>query len=286
MQNLHACFQYQSASLAALFYLVEASTALLLPRYHAKLTVNFAPRYNDHIAKEKYLEKRKVDEMYEDVRRVRQKLKEAGELIQFEHVPILKAWVKEFTLFLARYTLLILLGPSRSGKTEAALDLFPAGKALEMRVGDSLFFPDAMRRFEKSTHKAVILDDVRDLDLVRKQQDVLQSSNIVCEFGKSPTGQNAYFRHVHNVAFVVTINFTTKNLDFLRTCDFCKHERNCLVVAWPPLSVANAINAKSPGAVREFSFPEGFAEANPDLHAHLLTRFAEPSAASLPWRRS
>ena len=71
-----------------------------------------------------------------------------------------------------RYPFLLLLGPSRSRKTEFANSLFKA--PLELKVGNLQQFPDGMRAFSRKKHDAVILDDCRDLRFLVEHQEKLQ----------------------------------------------------------------------------------------------------------------
>ena len=99
------------------------------------------------------------------VKRVRSRFEE------FETVPEAQAWLRLFDQEFDRYPFLVVIGPSRSRKTEWAKSLFK--KPLQLDVGTLEHFPDGMRDFDRKRHDAIILDDVRDFSfLVRHQEKV------------------------------------------------------------------------------------------------------------------
>ena len=87
-------------------------------------------------------------------------------------IPEAVQWVQVFQEDRLRYPILILLGPSMSGKTEYAHSLFK--NALELKIGTLDTFPDTLRAFDRNVHDAIILDDIRDMAFLGNHQEKLQ----------------------------------------------------------------------------------------------------------------
>ena len=150
----------------------------------------------------------------------------------FPRYPEAAAWVKSFGTVRDRYPFLLLVGPSRAGKTEYAKSLFKS--PLEVKVGTLEQFPEGVRKFNRKTHDALVLDDVRDLEYLVRHQEKLQSKyDFQVELGTTPGGQCAYWRWLWRRPILVTANFTTKNLGLLDTDDFLGNPENRVVVRLP-----------------------------------------------------
>ena len=150
----------------------------------------------------------------------------------FPPIPEAVAWLLQFSRDALRYPLLIVIGPSFSGKTEWANSLFK--KPLELQVGTLMYFPDGMRKFDRKTHDGLILDDVRDLEFVAANQEKLQSSyHRAVEFAPTPGGTRVYRKYLFRVPIVITINYSTKNLQYLAEHDWLMRDSNRVVVEWP-----------------------------------------------------
>jgi hypothetical protein len=148
------------------------------------------------------------------------------------HVPAAAAWLVVFKQDAVRYPILVVLGPSSTGKTEWANSLFR--NALELKVGTLEHFPEGMRAFDRKQHDGVILDDVRDLAFVSNHQEKLQGKyNAPVEFGSTLGGTCAFFRDLFAVPCVVTVNYSTKNLGFLDCHDWLGKDVNRVVVQFP-----------------------------------------------------
>ena len=61
------------------------------------------------------------------------------------------------------------------------------------------------------------------------------------EFGSTPGGKCSFKKYLFKVPTVVTVNFATANLDFLRTDDWLSKPENCVVVHWPPPQPAGTV---------------------------------------------
>ena len=149
----------------------------------------------------------------------------------FPEVAAAVAWLKRFTVDALRYPLLIVLGPSGSGKTEWAKSLF--ARPLELKVGGLKMFPDGMRAFNRRLHDGVVLDDVRDMGFITDNQDKLQGKyDAHVEFATTQGGTCAYKKYLFATPIVVTGNFSTANLGFLRSHDWLGRDLNRVVVEW------------------------------------------------------
>ncbi|CAE7641355.1 unnamed protein product [Symbiodinium pilosum] len=150
----------------------------------------------------------------------------------FPRVPAADAWLATFREDRLRYPVLIVLGPSQTGKTEWAKSLFK--RPLELKVGSLEVFPEAMRSFDRTWHDGIVLDDVRDLNFLAEHQDKLQGKyDARVEFATTPGGTCAYSKYLFAVPVVVTINNSTRNLDFLLTHDWLSCERNRVLIRFP-----------------------------------------------------
>lgn len=152
------------------------------------------------------------------------------ELFQpFPEIPSARNWLQQFEKDALRYPILIVLGPSRKGKTEWAKSLFK--HPLELKIGSLTFFPDSLRAFKRGFHDGLILDDVRDLQFVVDNQEKLQGKyDCLVEFGSTAGGTCAYHLDLFGIPVVATINFSTKNLQFLDAHDWLANPGNRVLV--------------------------------------------------------
>ena len=147
----------------------------------------------------------------------------------FAEVPAAKAWLSLFSTELDRYPFLVVLAPSRAGKTEWAKSLFK--RPLVLAVGDIEHFPDGMRKFNRNYHDGIVLDDLRDFYFCVRHQEKLQGKvDTETEFAATPSGQYAFSKWLWRVPVVVTANYTTKNIDLLSHNDFLANPGNRVVV--------------------------------------------------------
>ena len=157
----------------------------------------------------------------------------------FPPVPAASAWLETFKKDALRYPVLIVLGPSRAGKTEWAKSLFQC--PLELKIGCLTFFPDGMRRFQRGVHDGLVLDDVRDLQFVVDHQEKLQGKyDHLVEFGSTAGGTCAFSVDMYGVPVAVTINYSTANLDYLTTHDWLSKSGNRVIVQLPGEQCPNA----------------------------------------------
>jgi hypothetical protein len=88
----------------------------------------------------------------------------------FPPVPEATDWLAVLKEDRLRYPLLVVLGPSSTGKTEWAKSLFK--HPLELTIGALDHFPDGVRRFKKGFHDGMVLDDLRDFAFLVKHQEL------------------------------------------------------------------------------------------------------------------
>jgi hypothetical protein len=143
----------------------------------------------------------------------------------FGNVPAAQAWLERFRADALRYPVLLVLGPSCCGKTEWASSLFKC--PLELKVGTLSYFPDGVRAFNRDKHDGIVLDDVRDLQFLADHQEKLQGKyNALVEFASTPGGTCAHFKDMFAVPIAITVNYSTKNLQFLETHDWLRRPEN------------------------------------------------------------
>jgi hypothetical protein len=149
----------------------------------------------------------------------------------FKPVPEVQPWLDTFKTTALRYPVLLVHGASHTGKTEWASSLFE--RPLKLSVGSQSYFPEGMREFSRKKFDAVILDDVRDLTFVREHQEKLQGKyDVQVPFAPTAGGTCAYKRDLYRVPFVLTVNDSTRNLDFLRHDDFCSKQKNVFFISF------------------------------------------------------
>ena len=147
----------------------------------------------------------------------------------FEKVPAAQQWLSLFTTELDRYPFLVVLAPSRAGKTEWAKSLFE--RPLVVTVGDLEHFPEGLRSFTRKDHDGLVLDDLRDFFFLVRHQEKLQGKvDTKSEFASTPSGQHAFAKWLWKVPVVVTANYTTRNRDLLSDNDFLGNPDNRVVV--------------------------------------------------------
>ena len=75
---------------------------------------------------------------------------------------------------------------------------------------------------------------MRDLQFIIDHQEKLQGKyDALVEFGSTPGGVCAFKKDLFAIPIVITINFSTKNVSFLETCDWLSLPENRVVVDFP-----------------------------------------------------
>ena len=152
---------------------------------------------------------------------------------EFVAVPAALEWLEAMKSEKNMYLILIVHGPSRSGKTEWAKSLFQ--NPLELKVGTLPQLPKGMRRFDRKTHDGIILDDVRDCRYFAQHQEKLQGKyDYLAEFASTPGGQCAFWKDLWAIPIVATVNNSTTNLELLTTDDWLGNAGNRVLIDFPP----------------------------------------------------
>ena len=197
-----------------------------------------------HLARDGVISrKRNFDEVkkWEDARDEAAERKAATERVRkklfkpFEDVPAATTWLSLFKDEADRYPFMIVLAPSRAGKTEWAKSLFK--NPLVVQVGELDHFPDGLRKFNRRVHDGIVLDDMRDFYFCVRHQEKMQGKvDAPAEFASTPSGQHAFQKWLWKVPMVVTANLTTRNADLLENNDFLGNPNNRVLVhrAAPP----------------------------------------------------
>lgn len=108
-----------------------------------------------------------------------------------------------------------------------------ATSPMTLEVGNKAQFPALLRTFERGVHKAIVLDDVRDLAFPSENRESLHATyNAIIEFGTTPSGEYAYHHYLFQAPIAVTVNLDAKSREWLesRKHDCLGSERNRVVV--------------------------------------------------------
>ena len=134
-------------------------------------------------------------------------------------------WLGELKADALRYPILITLGESGKGKTEWTKSLFK--RPFVLQIGALGQFPDRMRKFQRKLYDALVLDDIRDLKFLEDHQDKLQGKyDALLEFGTTAGGTCAFTKWLFRVPVAVTINFSTRHLEWLVSHDWLSRPGN------------------------------------------------------------
>ena len=153
----------------------------------------------------------------------------------FPKVPQADAWLQLFARDRLRYPILVVWGPSHTGKTEWAKTLFK--HPLELKVGTFGHFPSGMKAFNRKVHGGLILGDIRDLQFIVDHQEKVQVKyDALVEFASTPGRALPYTKDLFAAPIVVTVNNITKHLEYLENHDWLKQEENRILVRFPPVA--------------------------------------------------
>ena len=143
----------------------------------------------------------------------------------FQRVPEADAWLNLFSDDALRYPVLVVHAPSYAGKSEWAVSLFR--KPLYVEIGASGMWPASMKKLDRSVHDGLVLDDLRDVEFLVRNQEKLQGKyNRPVELFTTPGGELAVTLDLYKLPMVFTINNSTANLNLLDTNDFCRRREN------------------------------------------------------------
>lgn len=156
----------------------------------------------------------------EERRLVRQQL--AATALPFKPVSVdVVAWKNQYAALKERYKMLVLFGPSGTGKSRLARSLF--GDAFTHVVDVQHAEHPDLRGFERGRHKAVLLDEVASPAFVVGNKKVLQAHVDGAKLGQSSTQLFAYEVMLHRVPIILTTNnwyyedFEEPDVDWIRS---------------------------------------------------------------------
>ena len=139
--------------------------------------------------------------------------------------PGIEAWLLSFEEPDDRYKMLVLVGPSKVGKSAWAKDLCGPHRTLLVDCQHALH-PD-LRAFDVHHHGALVLDEIDGPDFVLRNKKVLQSHVDGSCLGQSATQKFAYDVFLWRVPIVLTCNkWQTDTLD---DADQNWLQENCVV---------------------------------------------------------
>ena len=125
----------------------------------------------------------------------------------FKMFPLIKKWMSyytsEFWGVLSRFLFLVLVGPSKLGKTNLALSLFGIHYTY---VSNSQGVAEPyLKGYSPRFHKAILFDECSPETVLRCKQ-VFQANSDGCSLGHSPTGQYVNFHWLYQVPLIITTN--------------------------------------------------------------------------------
>ena len=118
--------------------------------------------------------------------------------------PEVERWMKSYEEVEERYRMLVLYGPSRTGKSRLARSLFGAERTLVVDVQHAEH-PD-LRSFRRHEHQAILLDEVADPVFIVNNKKLLQAHVDGAKLGQSPTQLFSYDVFVWRVPIMLTTN--------------------------------------------------------------------------------
>ena len=118
--------------------------------------------------------------------------------------PDVERWKMSYDEIEERYSMLVLHGPSRTGKSRLARSLFGENSTLVVDVQHAEH-PD-LRGFRRHQHKAVLLDEVATPRFIVNNKKVLQAHVDGALLGQSPTQTFTYEVFLWRVPIMLTTN--------------------------------------------------------------------------------
>ena len=130
-------------------------------------------------------------------------------------------WRMSYEELEERYRMLVLHGPSRTGKSRLARSLFGVDRTLVVDVQHAEH-PD-LRSFQRHQHLAILLDEVQDPSFIVKNKKLLQAHVDGAILGQSATQMFTYEVFLWRVPIILTTNkwdlsgMSAADLDWVRS---------------------------------------------------------------------
>ena len=126
-----------------------------------------------------------------------------------------------------RYSMLVLVGPSKMGKSEWAKDMRGVDKTLVVDCQNAEH-PD-LADFDPQRHAAIVFDEISGPDFVLHNKKLLQGHVDGARLGQSPTQRFAYEVMLWRVPIILTCNHWDPAAGALHPLDIDWLEQNCVV---------------------------------------------------------
>ena len=134
----------------------------------------------------------------------------------FVVLPQVTAWLLHFTFIQSRYQFLVLDGPSRTGKTQFALNLGARDEVLEVNMAAA---PEAdLRGYDALRHSIIVYDEISPEQVLR-QKKLFQAGNSSVLLGASSTNCHSYSVWVHRKKMICCSNLWQYKLQTLPAVD-------------------------------------------------------------------
>lgn len=120
----------------------------------------------------------------------------------WKQIDKVKVWLEQYEHIKSRYLFLVLDGPSSTGKTRFALDLFGIGEVLYSDC--SMGIPN-LRQYDSEKHRCILFDELGPKCAMTLKK-CLQAGNDMVTLGSSPTMSHSYELHVWRVCMIICCN--------------------------------------------------------------------------------
>ena len=135
----------------------------------------------------------------------------------FPSWPVVDEWLAEVTRpAQSRKRVLVLQGPSRTGKTEFVRCLFPLGTVLELNCAGVEYV--CLSGFDAAMHRCLLWDEAGPT-LVAASRKVFQNPTCWVDLGHSPTGQHVVNVFLNNCCSSIATNSWHSEVHKLPTDD-------------------------------------------------------------------
>jgi hypothetical protein len=140
--------------------------------------------------------------------------------------PSVEAWKMHYEELDDRYKMLVLHGPSRTGKSRLAKSLFGSSDTFVVDIQHAAH-PD-LRGFRRHQHKAILLDEMQSAEFIVGNKKVLQAHVDGAILGQSATQLYTYEAFLWRVPIVITTN--NWNYESFDAADRDWIQANCIEV--------------------------------------------------------
>lgn len=159
--------------------------------------------------------------------------------------PLLEAWIMSYEELEERYRMLVLHGPSRTGKSRLARSLFGTERTLVVDVQHAAH-PD-LHGYRRHHHRAILLDEVANPSFIVGNKKLLQAHVDGALLGQSATQMFTYEVFLWRTPIILTTN--NWDLRDLSEDELEWVHANCVVVYVPEPVYADAASSVPPPQV-------------------------------------